>query len=91
MDDIHRDIWDYIFHFIDSIHRVLTFNEVTIHFELILVPADNSLQPTPRCSGRKRTSVLKNVLGHTMSDTITVLNYYLERQTVISPYSKDLE
>jgi hypothetical protein len=32
------------------------------------------------CSGRKRMSVLENVLGHTMSYTITVLNSYQERQ-----------
>ncbi len=44
-----------------------------------------------RCSGRKRTSVLENVLGHTMSDTITVLNSYQERRAVISTYPKNLE
>ena len=43
------------------------------------------------CSGRKRTSVLENVLGHIMSATITVLNSYQDRQTVISPYPKNLE
>ena len=43
------------------------------------------------CSGRKRTSVLENVLGHRMSDTIMVLNSYQERQTVISPYPNNLE
>ncbi|MCJ7569477.1 MAG: hypothetical protein MUO58_18370 [Anaerolineales bacterium] len=43
------------------------------------------------CSGRKRTSVQENVLGHTLGDTITVLNSYQERQTVISPYPKNLE
>ncbi len=37
-----------------------------------------------RCSGRNRTSVLENVLDRTLSDTITVLNSYQERQTVIS-------
>ena len=42
-------------------------------------------------SGRKRTSVLENVLGHRMSDTIMVLNSYQKRQTVISPYPNNLE
>jgi hypothetical protein len=32
------------------------------------------------CSGRKRISVLENVLGHTMSDTIIVLNSCQERR-----------
>ncbi len=40
------------------------------------------------CSGRKRTSVLENVLGHTKSAAITVLNSYQDMQTVISPYPK---
>ncbi len=43
------------------------------------------------CSGRKRTSVLENVLGHTMNDTTTVLNSYPERQTVIFTLSENLE
>ena len=43
------------------------------------------------CSGRKRTSVLENVLGHRMSDTIMVLNSYQERQIVISPYPNNVE
>ena len=43
------------------------------------------------CSGRKRTSVLENVLGHTKSAAITVLNSYQDMQSVISPYPKNLE
>ena len=47
--------------------------------------------PLIGCSGRKRTPVLENVLGHTKSDTITVLNSYQQRQTVISTDPKNLE
>ena len=43
------------------------------------------------CDGRKRISVQENGLEHTLSDTITVLNSYQERQTVISPYPNNLE
>ena len=50
-----------------------------------------SVRQVTGCSGRNRTSVLENVLGHTMSDTITVLSSHQERQTVVSPYPNNLE
>ena len=48
MDDNQGDFFDYLLHFIDSINRVLMFTDVTIYSESILMPANNSLQPTPR-------------------------------------------
>ena len=56
---------------------------ISFHYELIGAywPKRGQLEG---CSGRNRTSALENVLDRTLSDTITVLNSYQERQTVIS-------
>ena len=61
------------------------FDELLRHAEKALIDLDAEalvaayapeflLEDT--CSGRKRISVLENVLGYTMSATITVLNSY---------------
>ena len=39
-----------------------------------MVLSEDMSKTVDACSGRKRISVLENMLGHTLSGTITVLN-----------------